>query len=90
LDCVKLLNVIGLIFGMIGVAIVFVWGPPQPNFESGTGLGLEANTPLPSGKTVAENDRETQLRKKRYSLMSRFGLIFLFIGFVFQLLATVW
>jgi hypothetical protein len=27
------LNALGLFLGMIGVLMIFIWGPPQPSFE---------------------------------------------------------
>ena len=29
------LNTVGLLLGMAGVVILFIWGPPQPNFIEG-------------------------------------------------------
>ncbi|WP_286730978.1 MULTISPECIES: hypothetical protein [unclassified Thiomonas] len=50
------LNTIGLALGMLGVALIFVWGPPQPQLEEGVGIGLEDGTPLGNGLTVAQHD----------------------------------
>jgi hypothetical protein len=40
----KCFDVVGLIFNMVGVGILFIWGPPQPSFEGGGGLLLEDPT----------------------------------------------
>jgi hypothetical protein len=49
----KILNTIGLVFGLVGVVIIFIWGPPQPQLEEGVGRGLENDTPIDeNGKTV--------------------------------------
>jgi len=77
----KALNIIGLIFGMIGVAIIFVWGPPQPNFHD---YGYLIINDEDTERGVAE----TAAIKKRYSVMSAVGLISVIIGFGFQLWAT--
>lgn len=88
MTCPQSLNTAGLILGMIGVAIIFKYGPPQPNLEAGVGIGLEDATPMPDGRTVAEHNAETERLKLKHSLMSKFGLAFVFIGFAFQLWAT--
>jgi hypothetical protein len=84
------LNVIGLIFGMIGVVIIFLWGPPQPSFQQGVWVGLNPGTRLQDrgGKTVAEIDAETAATKTFYQHMSQLGLVFIFIGFGCQLIAV--
>lgn len=84
----QLLNSIGLVLGMIGVLIIFRFGPPQPNLEAGVGLGLEDATPLSDGRTVADHNKEVEALRKLHSRMSKFGLIFVFIGFAIQLWAT--
>jgi hypothetical protein len=48
------LNTIGLVLGIAGVLIIFRWGPPQPDFDEGVSLGLEADNVLANGKKVAE------------------------------------
>jgi hypothetical protein len=82
------LNRAGLILGMIGVVLIFVWGPPQPALEEGVGLGLEDATPLPNGRTVAEHDQAIRRLRKRHTILSRAGLVFLGLGFLAQFLAT--
>jgi hypothetical protein len=85
----KTLNTIGLILGLIGVLLIFVWGPPQPNLEEGIGLGLEDGTPIDStGKTVKEYNDEVLQKKIKHNIMSRLGLGLIFIGFLFQIWAT--
>lgn len=78
------LNVIGLFMGMIGVIIIFIWGPPQPSFEEGVNIGLEDGTPLPNGKTVGQTTQERKELKGFYTMMSRIGLAFVFLGFACQ------
>lgn len=85
----KVLNSIGLLFGIIGVTIIFIWGPPQPQLEEGIGIGLSNNTRIDkTGKTVKQFNQETQNRKRRHNIMSKAGLGLIFVGFIFQLLAT--
>jgi hypothetical protein len=85
----QLLNSIGLVFGMLGAVLLFRFGPPQPNFELGIGLALEDNTPLASGKTVAEHNQAVRLLQARHECLSKVGLALLFAAFAFQLWA-VW
>ena len=86
----KILNIIGLILGIIGVTLIFIWGPPQPQLEKGIGIGLEDNTPIDdSGKTVRQYNEEINNKRKCYKIMSKVGLFLVFLGFVFQLWATL-
>jgi hypothetical protein len=86
----KVINSIGLILGTIGVLLIFIWGPPQPNLNKGIGLGLEDNTPIDSnGKTVKEHNNEIEIKRKKHYFLSRLGLASIFFGFLFQLWATL-
>jgi hypothetical protein len=73
----KLVNATGLALGMIGVVVIFKWGPPQPSFE-GDSMLLESTD---TKKLVAE--------RKTYERLSRVGLALIGFGFAFQLCA-VW
>ena len=48
----QILNVIGLSMDFIGVTMLFIWAPIQPNLEDGFSIGLEDST-LVDGKTVS-------------------------------------
>ena len=85
----KVLNTVGLILGMLGVVLIFRWGPPQPTFEEGIGIGLEDGTPLADGRTVAEHNVEVRALRTRHNKMSKAGLSMVFLGFAFQLF-SVW
>jgi hypothetical protein len=89
MTCQQFLNSVGLLMGMIGVLIIFHFGPPQPNLEEGVGLGLEDGTPLPNGRTVSEHGRDAKKLRATYSCMSKTGLLLVAAGFAFQLWA-VW
>jgi hypothetical protein len=82
-------NTIGLVLGLIGVGLIFVWGPPQPQLEEGIGLGLEDGTPLDNGLTVAQHNAIVRRRRCRHTVLSRVGLGLVFLGFLSQLFA-VW
>ncbi len=83
------LNQLGLAFSMIGVILLFIWGPPQPNLEEGVGLGLEDNSDMPDGSgTVADHNREVARRRLRHTVLSRIGLGLVGAGFLCQFAAT--
>jgi len=82
------LNSIGLVLGMVGVLLIFVWGPPQPNFDEGVSLGIEPATVLADGTKVADIIAEQKRKKRRHQIMSRLGLVLIFFGFFCQLGGT--
>ena len=84
----QLLNRLGLALGFVGVILIFVWGPPQPTFEEGEGLGLEEGTRLEDGRTVAEHDADKRRLKLRHAVLSRIGLALIAVGFAMQFAAT--
>lgn len=83
------LNTIGLTLGMVGVVILFIWGPPQPDFDEGVALGLLPGDVLENGQTVAEKDADVRRLKLWHKVMSRIGLCLIGLGFGVQLIA-VW
>ena len=83
------LNTIGLALGMVGVVILFKWGPPQPDFDEGVGIGLELGTVLKDGRKVSDMIEATRRLKRRHQIMSRVGLGLIGVGFGAQLIA-VW
>lgn len=86
----NVINSVGLVLGIIGVFMLFHWGPPQPSFKTGIGIGLEDNTPIDkSGKTVAEYNKKIKEKEKLYSRRSKQGLALIAIGFAFQFIA-IW
>ena len=86
----KIINTIGLTLGIVGVLFLFIWGPPQPEMETGVSIGLQDATVInESGKTVADHNQEVRQSRGTHEFMSRVGLLFVMIGFAVQLLA-VW
>lgn len=76
----------GLILNMIGVLIVFVFGFPQPDYDAGYGIGLGGGTVLDDkGTTVNDKVKQDQINKKWHKALSILGLVYLFVGFAFQL-----
>jgi len=84
-----ILNQVGLVFGILGVVVIFVWGPPVPNLEEGISLGLEDETPLSGGQTVPGHNKQVRRRRKKHRILSGLGLALLGLGFVCQFLATL-
>ena len=72
------LNTIGLALGMVGVVVIFIWGPPQPDLDEHIKIVL-------SNKT----DEATKRLKRRHEIMSRVGLGLIGLGFFVQFVA-VW
>ena len=84
----KYLTIAGLIFDIVGVAVVWFFGWPQPQLESGVGLGLEDGTPIgPNGETVADHNRKVERRRSWYKRAAILGLLLLLAGFGLQLAA---
>lgn len=84
----QILNTIGLLFSIGGVALLFRFGPPQPIFKEGSSLGLEGGTRLKGGKTVDEDNADVRKVKSRHEKWSRIALILIIVGFALQLHAT--
>lgn len=83
------MNIIGLVLNMVGVVIIFFFGPPQPSFKEGIAIGLEDETPIDSsGKTVATHNQEIKKKHRYFLSISKAGLIIIFAGFAFQLCAV--
>ncbi len=66
-------TVVGLIVEAIGVFMIFIWGPPQPNFEWEEHDVVIAGNPHPTAK------------KTLYRVMSFIALGFIFVGLLCQL-----
>jgi hypothetical protein len=63
-----LLNAAGLVLGMLGVLILFFWGPPQPNFEEGVSLTLMPDDVV-DGRKISDLDRTTRRLRRRHAIM---------------------
>lgn len=84
----QILNTIGLCFNIFGVIILIFYSYPQPNFEEGSGLGLEDNSILKNGKTAKEDNTIKEQIKNKFKFLSKIALSFICIGFILQLIAT--
>ncbi len=82
-------NTLGLFLGILGVVLIFIWGPPQPSLQTGISLGIEDATPIDdTGRTVADHNREIEALCRRHMILSRVGLGLIGVGFLLQLVAT--
>ena len=79
----RILTIIGLVLNILGTAIVFKWGAPQPDFNEGIGMVLEDANP-----GVKEHNDKVRKQKREYTIMSRTGLGTLGVGFVIQVVAA--
>lgn len=70
---------------MIGVAIMFKYGPPQPSLETGVSMGLEDGNTLEDGRTVAQYNQDQERLRARHSVLWKVGLALVFVGFAVQL-----
>ena len=83
------LNTIGLVLGIVGVLIIFRWGPPQPDFDETIGVALDPGIVFADGTKASDMEEATRRLKRRHKVMSRVGLGLIGLGFVAQL-AAVW
>jgi hypothetical protein len=87
---VQILNSIGLLLGIIGATMVFIWGLTlQPDSY---GIELEDGNVVTTkwgDITVKEARERGEKELKKHKCVSRFGLFLIGLGFLFQLWA-VW
>jgi hypothetical protein len=66
---------------MAGVALLFFYGPPQPNLEEGWPLLL-------SGPEAKNHNTEVRGLRSLHERLSRLALVLIFLGFLMMLFAT--
>lgn len=88
LNVATLLNQIGLALNMVGVALVFKWGLPQPNPDSQGTRRLEGGTPASDGRPMRRVRMEAAATQVTYRRVATCGLLFMFLGFLLQFGAT--
>ena len=76
----RILNSIGLFLGIVGVVIIFRWGPPQPTFIPGMFIDFGGSQ---------EHDKLLLAERDTYKTRAAVGLGLIGIGFLFQFVA-VW
>jgi hypothetical protein len=76
-------NSIGLVFDIVGATLLVFFGlPPEVNRSGKIFVGR--------GVSVAGTDPAAVRKAKRYECRGRLGLGLLIIGFLFQLIASIW
>lgn len=83
----QILNVIGLSMDFIGVTMLFIWAPIQPNLEDGFSIGLEDST-LVDGKTVSYWNEKKRKQKKKIRFLSIVGFVLILLGFLIQIISN--
>ena len=73
----KRLNIAGLLLGIIGVIIIFCYGPPQPSFDPNRYL------------SEPTQDKSVLVEKAKYDVWSKLGLGLIALGFGCQLYAAI-
>jgi hypothetical protein len=74
----QIISSTGLLLDIAGVAVLFVYAPPQPDFQEDDVVVVVSN----------EDQRIlTKALKQKFKFRSRIGLSLLVAGFVLQLLA---
>ena len=87
MDQTQILNIIGLSIDFIGVTILFLWAPIQPNLEDGFSIGLEDST-LVNGKTVSYWNEKKRKQKKKIKFLSIVGFGLILLGFLIQIISN--
>ena len=86
----EVIIIIGLTLDIIGVGILFFFGPPQPDLSDGVSIGAENNTVLSDGRTVKEREQEKTLLQAKYRCWSKFALFLIILGFSFQIFGILY
>ena len=90
--CAHLLNIIGLVFGMVGAGILFYRGPPQPDFSQIEAIGLQLKhdrTPFEDGTTVGSRKAAAKKLFEDYRWWSGIGVGLVVLAFLMQFLAEL-
>jgi len=85
-----LLNLLGLIYNIAGVFLLFRYGFPQPSHGIVPYLALEDKTPLGDGRTAGDVIRDDIQKERTYKARSQLALILIILGFIFQAASTIW
>jgi len=75
----QIISSTGLLLDIAGVAVLFKYGPPQPDFQEDDAVVVSNETQRISAKAL----------KQEFKFRSRIGLSLLVAGFILQLLG-VW
>lgn len=75
----QIINYIGLTFDIIGIIVLFKYGLPQEINKHGHGYLI-----------VEQEDEEEKIKWEKYYFRSKLGLTSLIIGFILQIISTMW
>ena len=84
----QILNIIGLSLDILGVTMLLLWAPIQPNLEEGISRGLEDGTVVGS-KTVNEHNIDKRKQKKKIRCRSIVGFVLILVGFLIQIISNL-
>jgi hypothetical protein len=85
----QLITILGLVLNMVGTAILFFFGYPQPNHDEEVSIGVSENTVFTDGTSVKSIMAKARKRKLIYKSMSLIGMGLVFIGFGMQLISVI-
>lgn len=85
----QLINICGLILNIIGVALVFFFGLPQPSHQESVGRALAPGTPMGDGRTAGDYAIAAKRKKRLYYVMSHFALSLMVLGLALQLTSAL-
>jgi uncharacterized protein YqhQ len=74
-------TIIGLIFDIIGVLMLFQYGLPSRLETSSESICIEEST---------DDELKREKKNRRIKILAFIGLSFIFLGFVFQLLGAIY
>ena len=79
----QIMSAIGLMFDIIGIIILFYFGPPVIR------ITREGHQILPYNARDEAITKKNQAIYRKHDRMSKIGLVLVFLGFVLQLLGTL-
>ncbi|WP_311272245.1 MULTISPECIES: hypothetical protein [unclassified Rhizobium] len=65
------LNIAGLVANIAGVAIVFFFAFPQPNFSGGGGIVVGDDHRYPDSETLGEKKVKAEKRRQAFSFRAK-------------------
>jgi hypothetical protein len=80
----QIISAVGLVFDIIGIIILFYFGPPVLR------ITREGHQILPYNAMDEVVTKKNQAIYRKHDRMSKIGLVLVFLGFVLQLLGTLW
>ena len=66
------LNALGLLLGMVGVLLLFFWGPPLPEMRGAVGIALQSTTVLADGRRAPGIEEVEKRLRHRHEIFSTY------------------